>query len=59
MVGYIYSGLVLLLIFGLGMMFFYIIDDLYLFNEEMEIVEDMIDEMIKLDEMSVWGIDKK
>ena len=59
MVGHIHSGLVLLLILGLGMTSSYIIDDPYPSNKEMETVEDMTDEMTKLDEMSARGIDKK
>lgn len=59
MMGHIHGGLVFLLILALGMTSSYIIDDPYPSNKEKETVEDMTDEMTKLDEMSVRGIDEK
>lgn len=59
MMGHIHGGLVFLLILALGITSSYIIDDPYPSNKEKETVEDMTDEMTKLDEMSVRGIDEK
>lgn len=59
MLGHIHGGLVFLLILALGMTSSYIIDDPYPSNKEEETLEDMTDEMTKLDELSVRGIDKK
>ena len=59
MAGHFLKGLVLLLILGLGMTSSYIIDDPNPSDKEMETMEDMADEMTKLDEMSAKHVDKE
>ena len=59
MTGHFLKGLVLLLILGLGMTSSYVIDDPNPSDTEMDTVEDLADEMTKLDEMSTTNIDKE